>query len=199
MDSALSTATLVELVPQVALAIALAACTGLRAWLPLLLTGTLARAGLMDLGPSFQFLASGKALILFTLATVIEVLADKVPAVDHALDAISTVLRPAAGALLAASVMGTITDPLTALSLGVAVGAPASLVPHAAKAVLRTVSTGLTGGLANPALSLAEDAFTLGLFVLAVVVPLLVVLGLLVVTFLIARRLARPSRTAPAS
>lgn len=199
MDTAFRTATLVELLPQVALAIALAACTGLRAWLPLLLTGALARAGLMDLGPSFQFLASGKALILFTLATVIEVLADKVPAVDHALDAISTVLRPAAGALLAASVMGTITDPLTALSVGVAVGAPASLVPHAAKSVLRTVSTGLTGGLANPVLSLAEDAFTLGLFVLAVVVPLLVVLGLLVVTFLLARRLARPSRTAPAS
>src|SRR5688572_31451589 len=46
----------------------------------------------------------------------------KIPAVDHALDAISTVLRPAAGALLAASVMWQIQDPLTAAVLGIAVG-----------------------------------------------------------------------------
>lgn len=195
----MDTSTLVEFLPQVALAIALAACTGLRAWLPLLLTGGLARAGLLDLGPSFQFLSSNKALAVFALATVLEVLADKVPAVDHALDAVSTVLRPAAGALLAASVLGTIKDPLTALALGTAVGAPASLVPHAAKSLLRTVSTGLTGGLANPALSLAEDGFTVALFALAVLVPLVVVAGMAVAAYWIVRRLARPSRAAQAA
>lgn len=195
----MDTSTLVEFLPQVALAIALAACTGLRAWLPLLLTGGLARAGLLDLGPSFQFLSSGKALVVFALATVLEILADKIPAVDHALDAISTILRPAAGALLAASVLGTIRDPLTALALGTAVGAPASLVPHAAKSLLRTVSTGLTGGLANPALSLAEDGFTVALFALAVVVPLVVVAGMAVAAYWTLRRLARTSRVASAA
>lgn len=195
----MDTSTLVEFLPQVALAIALAACTGLRAWLPLLLTGGLARAGLLDLGPSFQFLSSGKALAVFALATVLEVLADKIPAVDHGLDAISTFLRPAAGALLAASVLGTIKDPLTALALGTAVGAPASLVPHAAKSLLRTVSTGLTGGLANPALSLAEDGFTVLLFVLAVLVPLVVVAGMAVAAYWTLRRLARTTRVASAA
>lgn len=195
----MDTSTLVEFLPQVALAIALAACTGLRAWLPLLLTGGLARAGFLDLGPSFQFLSSNKALVVFALATAFEVLADKVPAVDHALDAISTVLRPAAGALLAASVLGTLKDPLTALALGTAVGAPASLVPHAAKSLLRTASTGLTGGLANPALSLAEDGFTVALFALAVLVPLVVVAGMAVAAYWIVRRLARPSRAAQAA
>lgn len=177
-----------DVLPSLVLAIALASCTGLRAWLPLLLAGGLARAGYLEVGPSFQFLASNRALLLFAVATLIEIGADKVPAVDHALDGLSTFLRPAAGALLAASVMWRIQDPLTALALGVAVGAPSALVPHAAKSLLRAASTTLTGGIANPILSLLEDVATVALFVLAVLVPLAVALVMALVGFLILRR-----------
>jgi uncharacterized membrane protein len=99
----MNVAALSDFLPALALAIALAASAGLRAWLPLLLAGGLARLGLLHLGPSFHFLASDKALLIFGVATLVEVVGDKVPAVDHALDAIGTPLRPAAGALLAAS------------------------------------------------------------------------------------------------
>lgn len=186
--------SLADLLPALGLGIALAACAGLRAWLPLLLAGALARAGWLDLGPSFQFLASTKALVLFGVASLIEILGDKIPVVDHALDVIGTPLRPAAGALLAASVIGQVSDPLVAVTLGTAVGAPAALVPHAAKSVLRAASTTFTGGLANPVISLIEDAASFVLFALAVLVPL-VVLGLLAVALaLILRRLrARPA------
>src|SRR4029450_5803084 len=98
-----------------ALAGALAACAGIRAWLPLLLAGGLARAGLLKMGDSFAFIGSNKALCLFAAATLIEILGDKTPAVDHSLDALGTVLRPAAGSLLAASVMWNVSDPLAAL------------------------------------------------------------------------------------
>jgi hypothetical protein len=180
-----------EIVPSVALGIGLAACAGLRAWLPLLLAGALARAGFLELGPSFRFIASNRALVLFGAATLVEIVGDKFPAVDHTLDALSTVLRPAAGTLLAASVMWQVSDPLTALALGAAVGAPSALVPHAAKTLLRAGSTALTGGLANPVLSLAEDVAALALFILTVVVPVLVAAGLLLLAFLVVRRLAR--------
>ena len=43
----------------------------LRAWLPLLLAGGLARAGILTLGPSFGFLGSNRALILFGTALVV--------------------------------------------------------------------------------------------------------------------------------
>ncbi len=187
--------SLSEFLPALALAIALAASAGLRAWLPLLLAGGLARLGVLDLGPSFQFLASNKALLVFAVATVVEIVGDKVPAVDHALDAIGTPLRPAAGALLAASVLGTVSDPLTAIVLGTAVGAPSALVPHAAKTALRAVSTATTGGLANPLLSLIEDAVSVVTFVAAVLVPLLVV-GALGLTLLLASRWLRRRRAA---
>lgn len=181
--------SVLEHLPTVALAIALASCAGFRAWLPLLLAGTVARQGWLDLGPSFQFLSSNKALILFGVATVVELVGDKIPAVDHALDVIGTPLRPAVGALLAASVLGFVTDPLTALALGMAVGAPAALVPHAAKSALRAASTALTGGLANPVISVVEDVITVVLFALAVLLPLLVVLLLALAGGWAARRL----------
>jgi hypothetical protein len=189
-------ATLTEFLPALALAIALAASAGLRAWLPLLLAGGLARLGVLDLGSSFQFLASTQALVLFGVATVIEMVGDKFPVVDHALDVVGTPLRPLAGAVLAASVLGTVTDPLTSVVLGTVVGAPSALVPHAAKSALRAASTTATGGLANPVLSLIEDAISLLTFILAVLVPLLVV-GLLGLTLYLASRWLR-RRRAPA-
>jgi hypothetical protein len=192
-------ATLTEFLPALALAIALAASAGLRAWLPLLLAGGLARLGVLDLGSSFQFLASTKALVLFGVATAIEMVGDKFPAVDHALDVVGTPLRPLAGAVLAASVLGTVTDPLTSVVLGTVVGAPSALVPHAAKSALRAASTTATGGLANPVLSLIEDAISLLTFILAVLVPLLVVALLGLTLYLASRWLRRRRATAPAA
>ena len=192
-------ATLTEFLPALALAIALAASAGLRAWLPLLLAGGLARLGVLDLGPSFQFLASNRALVLFGVATAIELIGDKIPAIDHALDVIGTPLRPAAGALLAASVLGTVTDPLTSVVLGVTVGAPSAFVPHVAKSALRSASTTVTGGLANPLLSILEDAILVLTFVLAVLLPLLVVLLLGLTLYLAARWLRRGKALVPAA
>lgn len=188
-----------EYLPAMAMAIALAAAAGLRAWLPLFAAGGLARLGVFELGASFQFLASDNALLLFGLATAIELVGDKIPAVDHALDVIGTPLRPLAGALLAASVLGTVADPLTAAVLGIAVGAPSALVPHVAKSALRAASSATTGGLANPALSFIEDAAAVVLLILAVLVPLVTVALVIATLFLATRWLRRRRALAPAS
>lgn len=180
-----------EIARAVALAIALAACAGLRAWLPLFLVGILARFDFLTLGTSWRFLASNQALLLFGIATVIEILGDKIAAVDHALDAVSTFLRPAAGSLLAASVLSFIHDPHLALVAGIVVGAPTAFLPHAAKSSLRLSSTGLTAGLANPVLSVIEDGISLFLFALAILVPLLAALLLVAVTVLLLWRFSR--------
>ena len=130
---------------------------------------------------------------------MIELVGDKIPAVDHALDLIGTPLRPLAGAVLAASVLGTVTDPLTSTLLGVAVGAPTALVPHVAKSALRALSTSATAGLANPALSFVEDALTVVLLILAVLIPLVVVALVALTLFLATRWLRRRRALAPAA
>ncbi len=148
--------------------------------------------GFLHLGDAYGFLASNQALILFGVATLIEVAGDKIPAVDHALDAVSTVVRPVAGSILAASVLGFVHKPLVALALGIVLGAPTALVPHTAKASLRALSTTFTAGIANPLLSLVEDVVTVVLVVLAVVLPIAVaVLLLLVMLWVLHRRQAR--------
>lgn len=180
-----------ELIASLGLAVALAASAGLRAWLPLLITGGLARAGWVQVGDSFQLLSSTPVLIALGVATVIEILGDKVPAVDHALDVVSTVTRPLAGVVVSASVMWQFTDPMIALGIGLLVGAPAAAVPHALKSGVRLASTATTGGLANPVVSVIEDGLSLGLILLAVLVPIftgVVVIALGVVAFRAWRR-----------
>lgn len=160
-----------------ALGVGLSAVAGIRAWLPLLAAGIAARLGVIHLGESFQFVASWPALGLFGVATVVELVGDKIPAVDHTLDAVGTFVRPAAGALLAAATMYQIDSPLLACVLGLCVGAPTAMVPHATKAAARAASSTFTFGLANPMLSFAEDGVAIGMLVLTFVVPLLFVLA----------------------
>jgi hypothetical protein len=186
-----------QLLSAVALAVALAACAGLRALLPILLTGIVARAGWVSLGPSFHFLSTNWALLLFGLATIIEIAGDKIPALDHALDVLHTVLRPLSGSMLAAAVLSSVSDPATAIALGIIVGAPTALVPHAARAAVRVVSTATTGGLANPLLSVLEDVAAFGLFVVSVLVPVLVAGAMLVVAAFVVWRVLARRRRAP--
>lgn len=187
-------------VTAVALGLGLAACAGLRAWLPLLVAGILARLGVIELGESFGFVSSTPALVVFGVATVAEIVADKVPAVDHVLDLVSTVVRPAAGALLAASAIYQVNDPLIAVGIGIIVGAPVALAPHAAKSALRAASSATTAGLANPIVSFIEDGLTIGLLLLVVVLPLVSVLLLALSLWLFFRvRARRKAAPAPAS
>jgi hypothetical protein len=178
-------------VGTVALAVALAAAAGLRAWLPLLVAGVFSKLGVADLGASFAWLGSWPALGLFGGATLLEIAGDKIPVVDHLLDAVGTIVRPLSGTLAAAAALVHVHDPLIALVIGLVVGAPIALVPHAAKASVRAASTGTTGGLANPVLSLLEDALSLAIALLAFLVPILVALALIAGTWMTWRWLRR--------
>ncbi len=181
-------------IPTIALAFSLAAAAGLRAFLPLLVAGILSRLGILALGEGFTFIGSTPALVCFGLATLIEIVGDKVPAIDHALDVGGTFVRPVAGSLLAASVMWQLDEPLWALALGVIVGAPTSLAPHAAKAATRGVSSTLTLGLANPVISTMEDVAAIAITVLAIVLPILTAIALLLVVVIAYRWWRRRAR-----
>jgi hypothetical protein len=180
----------------VALAIALAACSGLRALLPIFLTGLAARTGLIAIGPTFHFLTTDRALLIFGLAALLEMIGDKVPAVDHALDVVHTFLRPLSGSLLAAAALGTVTEPLHAVVIGFILGAPTAIVPHAVKSTARLASTVMTGGLANPLLSFLEDGLVIVLFAVAVISALAAVVLAVLLFVWVWRRRARNARLA---
>src|SRR6185295_9362407 len=125
-----------EIVYQIMMGVSLAACAGFRAWLPLLVTGIMVRSGHLTVNESMAFLGSTPLLIIFGVASVLELLGDKIIAVDHFLDAIGTVARPVAGALLVSSAI-TKMDASTTVLLGLIVGGGTSLTVHAGKAIAR--------------------------------------------------------------
>lgn len=161
---------MLDLTWQLMMATGLAASAGLRAFLPLLVVGVAGRLEWVPLGDRFEWMSSTAALTVFAVAVVVEVLADKIPLVDHSLDVVATFARPVAGALVAASPL-TALDPLPAAVVGIILGGGVAGGVHAAKSSLRLVSTAGTGGLANPAVSMAEDAVSLAGSVSALFVP----------------------------
>ncbi|MFN3651406.1 MAG: DUF4126 domain-containing protein [Armatimonadota bacterium] len=164
-------------VGAILMGISLAACAGLRAFLPLLTAGIAVRAGWWPVEGWYGWVGSNEALLVFGIATVAEIMADKIPVVDHALDVFYTVARPAAGALVAIGAFSQLS-PTYAVAAGIIVGAPIAGGLHLAKAGTRVASTSLTAGAGNPILSFVEDLIAFLGVILAVVAPLVAVLGL---------------------
>jgi len=170
--------------------VGVAAASGLRAFLPLLVLGIAARLGMIELQPGARWLASSPAVVCFGAAAVLEILGDKVPVVDHMLDLVGTMLRPAAAWLGSYAVLAHWPAPWGQV-VAVVLGGGALLL-HAAKAKLRLGSTAVTFGHGNPLLSLAEDATAAMLLVAAILAPIVsLFLVILAVWALGARRRKR--------
>ena len=167
-------------------AVALAAACGLRAFLPLLALGIAAKLHWLSLKPELEWLGQDPALWALGAASVIEILGDKVPAIDHALDVVGTFLRPAAAALAAYALFVELPSPWAQIA-ALAVGG-AALGLHFGKAGLRLGSSGTTGGLANPLLSILEDLASLAMILVAFFLPLLILLVIAIVLVVRARR-----------
>lgn len=182
------------------LGLGLAAATGLRTFLPLLALALSERFGLfgLSLNESWGWLTSDVALITLAVASVVEFVADKIPVVDNALNAVGLVARPAAAAIAAGSVFVGV-DPTVAAVAGVMVGAPTALAFGAAQGTARAASTAATAGTANPLLSLLDDvlaALAIAAALLApVLVPVLIVIaGVIVIRVALRLRRARRRR-----
>jgi hypothetical protein len=174
----------------VLLGLGLSASTGLNTFIPLLLLSGAARFNIagVELGQKFDWLTSDIGLTVLIVASVVEIVADKIPAVDHFLDTIGTFIRPAAATIASAAVLtGAHVDPTVAAIVGFVVGTPTSLAFHTLKAGTRVASTATTFGCANPVLSVVEDVFSALFSVLAIFLPLVVPFALALAVYLLWR------------
>ena len=160
-----------EILTNVLAAFGLSGSAGLNAYLPLLVVALMARfTNLIQLGQPWDVLENWWVIGTLTVLLVVEFFADKVPAVNHANDALQTFVRPTAGAVLFAASTGVVAhlDPVVAIILGLLVAGSV----HAAKSVLlRPAVTATTGGLGNPVVSVMEDVVALFVSLLAVILP----------------------------
>jgi len=166
-------------------AFGLSASAGLNAYIPLLVVGVIAHySNLIHLNPPYDILANPWILIVVGILLIIEMLADKIPAVNHINDIIQTGVRPAAGAIIFAASAHVITDvhPVVAILCGLLVAGSIHVVKAAA---VRPAVTATTGGAGNIPVSIAEDVIATLLSVLSVVIPTLVAVILVVLLALI--------------
>ncbi len=166
-------------------AFGLSASAGLNAYIPLLVIGVIAHyTDLIKLNSPWDTLANPWILILLGILLIIEMLADKIPAVNHINDLIQTVVRPVAGAIVfaaGANIFANI-NPVLALACGLLVAGSVHAVKSAA---VRPLVTATTGGAGNLPVSIAEDVTSTVVSLAAVLVPVvIVVLVVLLIIFL---------------
>ena len=143
---------------------------GINLYATVAIVGLAARYQWVDLPAQFRIFDNdwviGAALLLYA----VEFVADKIPWVDTAWDAVHTFIRPLGGALIAVTTLGQASPPVQGL---VAVlGGLVAAGSHATKAGTRAVANASPEPFSNWLLSLGEDVFVVGLTVLALMYPL---------------------------
>ena len=189
----------------------LAAAAGLNAYIPLLALGLLARfTDLVTLPAAWSWLENGWVMTIVAVLLCVEVVADKVPALDSVNDTVQTLVRPTAGGIVfgsgTAAQTSAVADPGAFAQSGqwvpVAVGVAVALMVSLTKSTVRPAANVATAGTAAPVLSTLEDVASVVLVFVAILVPVLVLVAVVVMMWaavrIIRRRRGR-SRSASAA
>ena len=185
----------------------LATAAGLNAYIPLLALGLLSRfTDLVTLPHGWSWLENGWVMTIVAVLLVVEVVADKIPALDSINDAIQTFVRPTAGGIVfgsgTAAETAAVTDPGAFAHTGqwipVAIGVVTALAVSLTKSTVRPAANIATAGMAAPVLSTVEDFFSVGLVFAAILVPVLVLVAVLALVWAVMRIVRRRRRKASA-
>lgn len=162
-------------------ALGLSIPAGLNAYIPLLAVALAQRFEWLSLREPFDVLGSWWMIAIIAVLLAVEIVADKVPAVDHANDIIQTVVRPAAGGIVAVAGSGSAStvSPWVLVLMGVIFAGGV----HAAKATARPVVNATTAGVGAPVVSTVEDTGAVAISAIAIAVPILVVFLLALFVF----------------
>jgi hypothetical protein len=168
----------------------LATAAGLNAYIPLLALGLLSRfTDLVSLPAGWAWLENGWVMLIVGVLLAVEIVADKIPALDSVNDMIQTFVRPTAGGIVfgsgTAAQTAAVTDPGAFASsgqwIGVVIGVVTALIVSLTKSAVRPVANIGSAGMAAPVLSTAEDVTSVGLVFVSLLLPLLVLVALAVV------------------
>ena len=179
-----------DLALSIALGVVLAAATGFRVFLPMLIMSGAAYTGHLSLDNSFAWLATPFALTMLGVAALVEVLAYYIPGVDNLLDAVATPAAFVAGTIVSAAVMTDLPPMAKWMAAVIAGGGTASLT-QGVTTILRAKSTVVTGGLGNPVIATGELGGSVLLSLLALAAPLAAVAVVILLLWLAFRLIRR--------
>ncbi|MDW7658294.1 MAG: DUF4126 domain-containing protein [Bacillota bacterium] len=181
-----------EIVLQILIGVGLAATCGFRVFVPLLVMGIAGLSGYLHLATGFEWIASLPAVIIFGIATAIEIAAYFIPYIDNLLDSISIPVSVIAGIVVAASVI-TDVHPILRWTLAVMAGGGIATVTSLISNGVHGVSTVASGGAANPAVSGVESVLSVISAIISIVIPILAIV-LIAILVIVAIRVLRKFR-----
>ena len=162
----------------VSLGLGLSAASGFRVFLPPMLLSGAINFGLMNPSGHLAMLDGWGAFSLLLIAVVLEIGSYLIPWIDNLLDVVASPAAVVAGIALMGTVLGSETnfDPIVQWSIAAVGGGGAAGTVQAGTVATRAVSTGTTGGLANPIVSIGEEFMAILITVLAILAPVLCVI-----------------------
>ena len=157
--------------------------SGLNLYATVAAAGLFQRFGIVQLPEPLQVLANPFVMGIAVTLFLVEFIADKIPYVDSAWDAVHTFIRPPAAAVIAYSAFGQVPEEWKVSAALLAGGV--ALTSHGAKASSRAAANTSPEPVSNLVLSLAEDGLAVFLAWMAAAHPI-VTAGIVVVLVILA-------------
>ncbi len=171
-----------QIILSLSLGLGLAAACGFRVFIPPLMMGVANRFDLYELEGSFTWVGETWAIAIFGIATILEVGGYFIPWIDNLLDTVATPAAILGGIFVTSASLEGEMDPSTQWMLSIIAGGGVSGTIQLGTVATRAISTGTTGGLANPLISLLEAVASIVCIILSL---FLVILIPFVIIFLI--------------
>ena len=158
---------------------------GINLYATVAILGLASRYNWVALPPQYQAFDNDFIIATALGLYVVEFVADKIPWFDSIWDTVHTAIRPLGGAVIAVTTLGD-ASPTTEVLVGL-LGGTLAAGTHFTKSGTRAVANTSPEPFSNWLLSLGEDAFVIGLGVVALKYPLVaagvVVVGVILIAF----------------
>lgn len=189
-----------ETIISILIGIGLAASVGFRVFVPLFTLSLASHFGIVPLNENWEWIGSNTAMIMLSVATVMEILAYLIPWFDNLLDTITIPLATIAGTAVMVSTVANL-DPTITWALAIIAGGGTATAIKAGTSTTRLASTTSTGGVANPIVSTIETGTSIGVSILSIFIPILAIVVVLILLWLFFKvfklfRRKTPSNTA---
>jgi hypothetical protein len=187
-------ASIYQILLSIAIGTGLSAACGFRVFVPFLIMSIAAKAGYLQLAHGWEWIGTTPAILAFSLASILEVVAYYVPWLDHLLDTIATPAAVVAGIVATAATISGMSPFLTWTLAAIAGGGAAGLI-QSSTVILRGMSTATTLGMGNFVVSTSELAGSLFFAIFSVVLPVATLAVFVLLIAWIVRRVRRSRRT----
>ena len=177
----------------ISLGLGLAAASGFRVFLPPLLLSGAINIGIVEPSGQLEMLDGWMSFSVLLLAVILEIGSYLIPWLDNVLDVVASPAAVVAGIAMMGSVIGAETsfDPIVQWTMAIVGGGGVSGTVQAGTVATRAVSTGTTGGLANPLISVFEAMMAVVVTLMALLAPLLCLIVVIIGTVYASRLILR--------